>query len=223
MTIMPKVENRGQDNAYGSQYHGDTQTVRVTLAATERDYAAAMAVRSVVWLADPEQTFGVQFDANDFSSSHAIVWVNDEPAGTLRIRWFADFARFERMAIRPQFRSFRIFRALVQFSLDLCAAKGYRHVVGVSRPPGVAFWKRCGGEVIGDGPIIYNGMEVFPMRMTLKKTADPRLAGGIQGVGDADFEAAIGVPEDQLVAYADPQRTARIKPVVAAAKSRNAA
>jgi GNAT superfamily N-acetyltransferase len=176
--------------------------VRVSLVATERDLAAAMAVRSVVWLADPEQTFNVQFDPNVFGSSHVLAWVGDEPVGTLRIRWFAGFARFERMAIRPQFRSFKVFRALVGFSLDLCAAKGYAHVVGVSRPPGVSFWKRCGGEVIGDGPIIYNGMEVYPMRMMLKKGVDERLASGIAGVGGSAFEAAIAVAEGELVASA---------------------
>lgn len=181
------------------RYHSPkVNHVKVGLVADQRDYAAAMAVRALVWLSEPGAKFATQFDENDYNSSHVLLWVDDEPVGTLRIRWFSEFARFERMAIRQDYRSFRIFRRLVGFAMDLCAAKGFKTVIGVARPPGDKFWKRFGGESLGD-PIIYNGMVTVPMLYRIKSDPHPAIARGPESVGDPVFEAAILIAEEKLV------------------------
>ncbi len=49
-----------------------------------------------------------EFDGNDFSSTHLLGYVGDEPAGCLRIRYFASFAKIERLAVRHEFRHTRL-------------------------------------------------------------------------------------------------------------------
>jgi len=168
-------------------------TVRLVSCADDLD--AVKSVRSVVWLNDPNGKYREQFDQNDWSCSHVIALVDDEPVGTLRIRWFGEFARFERMAIRSDYRNFTLFRRLIMFSLGLCRGKGYRSVIGMSRDNTVAFWRRMGGRIVGD-PISYHGYVGIPMRIDLE--GDP--AVGIEWAGRPEFEAALSKPENELVA-----------------------
>ncbi|OYD82524.1 GNAT family N-acetyltransferase [Azospirillum brasilense] len=172
----------------------------VTLVSSERDRAEIIAIRSMVWLATSKGNFNSHFDSNDWCSSHVLMRVNGEPAGTLRIRWFPDAPRFERMAIRDEYRSLKAFRQLVGFALDLCAAKGYRQVIGMSRDAkGVAFWRRLGGELAGV-PVEWNGESVYPMRMSLTgRRVHPALARGAEAAGDPEFELALSLPEAELI------------------------
>lgn len=173
--------------------------VRIKLAESPDEFAMALAVRASVFLAEPGCRFRDEFDANEYVCAHVLVWVGDEPVGTLRLRWFAAFARFERMAIRPEYRSLKVFRALVRFAMALCAAKGYRHVIGLSREPGVKFWKRFGGRVVGD-PIEYHGEILYPMCYELPAATFPAIAPGMLGAGNPTFEQALGLPETELAA-----------------------
>lgn len=172
--------------------------VRVTLAETPMEQVMAFSIRASVFLAEPGCRYHDEFDANDFASSHLLVWVGDEPVGTLRLRWFCGFARFERMAIRPEYRSLRVFLRLVRFAMALCAAKGYPEVVGLSREAGVGFWKRFGAIVVGT-PISYHGEVLFPLRYKLPSSTHRLLARGTADAGAQHFEEALSWPERQLV------------------------
>lgn len=173
--------------------------IRVSTAESPNDLAMAFAIRASVFLAEPNCRFKDEFDTNEYVCSHLLVWIGDEPVGTLRLRWFADFARFERITIRPQYRSLKVFRALVRYAMRLCAAKGYRYVVGLSRPAGVRFWKRFGGHVVGQ-PITYHGETLFPMRYELPDSAHPAIRLGAMGAGVPFFEDTLGLPESELAA-----------------------
>lgn len=175
--------------------------VRVTLAESPTDVAMAFAIRGSVFLSEKGCRYRDEFDSNDHCCSHLLVWVGEEPVGTLRLRWFADFSRFERMAIRPEFRSLRTFRALVRFAMKLCAIKGYRHVIGLSRAAGVVFWQRFGGEVAGP-PIDYHGEFLYPMRYRLPRSVHPALAEGAESAGLQEFEAVLSLPERSLLEHA---------------------
>ena len=52
------------------------------------------------------------FDGNDYQATHVIVYSGDEPIGTLRIRWFKDFAKFERTAFRKAYRNIHVLKRL---------------------------------------------------------------------------------------------------------------
>lgn len=173
-------------------------TVSVRIAETAEDLEMAFAVRACVFLAERGCRYAEEFDRNDRACSHLLVLAGSEPVGTLRLRWFAGFARFERMAIRREYRSLRVFRALVDFAMRLCAAKGYRAVVGLSRPAGVRFWKRFGGREVGP-PIDYHGETLHPMRYEIPASALPPIAAGAVSAGNPAFEELLGRPESSLV------------------------
>jgi hypothetical protein len=75
-----------------------------------------MTIRSAVYLSEQECPYGEEFDGNDFSATHLIGYVGDEPAACLRIRYFADFVKMERLAVRREFRKTRL---AFKVSLDM--------------------------------------------------------------------------------------------------------
>jgi hypothetical protein len=70
--------------------------------------------------------------------------MGDEPVGCLRMRFFADFVKFERMAIRKEFRKSRASILLAQAGLKLGRKKGYRKAYAHSQARLVDFWRRFG-------------------------------------------------------------------------------
>lgn len=111
-----------------------------------RDIEALMevwCVRSLVYMGEQNCPYHEEFDGNDLAgATHLIVRVGKEPVGVMRIRWFADFAKIERVAIRPTHRSGEASAALVKTALDMAARKGYRRVLGHIQTRLLKYWMR---------------------------------------------------------------------------------
>ena len=60
----------------------------------------------------------------------------------VRLRWFADFAKLERLAIRREYRGGSGLMMLGRHSFQHAAQKGYRRLMGHAQPRLVPFWKR---------------------------------------------------------------------------------
>jgi predicted GNAT family N-acyltransferase len=63
------------------------------------DYMKVVAIRASVFLAEQDCPYEEEFDNNDLSSLHLIAYLRGEPVATLRIRWFANFAKIERVCV----------------------------------------------------------------------------------------------------------------------------
>lgn len=118
--------------------------VSVTVARTFEDLMRMASLRSAVYIGEQECPYEEEFDGNDLSATHLIGYVGNEPAGCLRIRFFADFAKLERLAVRKEFRNTRLAFQIVRAAIDLCQMKGYRRLYGHSQKRLVNFWGRFG-------------------------------------------------------------------------------
>lgn len=144
-------------------------TTRVVSTLDERQMVVA--VRAAVYLGKPGWDYAHTFDANDHCSTHLLTWVNREPAGTVRVRWFASFARIERIAVLPEFRSLACLNSLARGALRMCRKKGYDRVGGLAYPELVNFWRRHGGEPCGE--VIHNELgALIPILLTPKVWPD---------------------------------------------------
>ena len=63
------------------------------MARSIEDLMRVVSVRSAVYIAEQECPYLEEFDGNDFCSTHLLGYVGNEPAGCIRIRYFADFAK----------------------------------------------------------------------------------------------------------------------------------
>jgi hypothetical protein len=70
--------------------------LRVEVVRNLNDFMKVVAIRSSVFLAEQDCPYDEEFDNNDLSSLHLIAYLRDEPVATLRVRWFANFAKIER-------------------------------------------------------------------------------------------------------------------------------
>jgi|SRR5579862_824991 len=114
------------------------------IAATPDDLAKVFAIRAAVFMSEQNCPYEEEYDGNDFTSTHILGFVEGQPAAVLRIRYFADFVKIERLAVLPRFRGSRIAFAVVEHAFSLVRRKGYRTAYGHAQKKVVAFWSRFG-------------------------------------------------------------------------------
>ncbi|KWV51268.1 hypothetical protein AS156_13230 [Bradyrhizobium macuxiense] len=120
----------------------DQVTVQVVRSMDEM--ARVMAVRSAVYMGEQHCPFEEEFDGNDFSATHLICHVGREPVGCMRIRYFGEFAKFERLAVRNESRNTGLAGRIVDAAIELCRKKGYSTFYAHSQKRLLSFWERRG-------------------------------------------------------------------------------
>jgi len=125
-------------------------SVGITVAHSFEDLMRVAAIRNAVYIGEQECPYDEEYDGNDLSATHLLAYIGDEPVGCLRLRFFADFAKFERMAIRKEFRKSRAAIQLARAGFKLCQKKGYTRVYGHIQERLVPFWSRFGFQVKPD-------------------------------------------------------------------------
>ena len=127
----------------------DVVSVRVVRSMEEM--ARVIAIRSAVYMGEQHCPFEEEFDGNDFSATHLICHRGHEPVGCLRIRYFADFAKLERLAVRNESRSNGLAGQIVDAAIELCRKKGYRVLYAHSQKRLLSFWAQRGFERMRGG------------------------------------------------------------------------
>ena len=120
------------------------QELRIEMVRDLNDYMKVVAIRSSVFLAEQDCPYDEEFDHNDLSASHLIAYLRNEPVATLRIRWFASFAKIERVCVMKHVRGGALVKLLIETAVEMIGRKGYRHVLGYIQKRLVPFWKQLG-------------------------------------------------------------------------------
>jgi predicted GNAT family N-acyltransferase len=107
------------------------------------DLLKALAIRAATYLEDQYIPYDEDVDGNDFTATHLLGFVGDEPAGCLRIRYFAGFVKFERLAVLPRFRG-KLALQLIRAAIAFAQAKGYRRIYGQSAEDVTNLWRHFG-------------------------------------------------------------------------------
>jgi GNAT superfamily N-acetyltransferase len=150
----------------------DAPGYRIKVVRDFEDMAKVFAIRGSACFSDPEHLYAKHFDGNDFSSTHLLGFVDGEPVGTIRIRYFADFTRIERLTVRPTHRKSRISFKLAKASFAWCRDKGYTRLTGVAREELVPFWSMLGFRLTeGKDPIFIYGLPHFDMTLACEPSA----------------------------------------------------
>jgi hypothetical protein len=162
------------------------RNVTTKLVSTLDERQMVVAVRAAVYLGKPGWNYAHTFDPNDQCAAHLLATVNHEPAGTVRVRWFSQFARIERVAVLPEFRSLACLNSLARAALRLCRKKGYDTVGGLAYPELIKFWSRHGGKPCGNAIDTEFGV-VVPILLTPREWPDIQPID-LANVGTPDFE-----------------------------------
>lgn len=134
-----------------------------------------MAVRALVYVGEQQCPYEEEFDGNDFAgATHLIARAGKEPVGVMRIRWFADFCKVERVAVRPEQRGREAAAALIQAACDLAGRKGYSTILGHIQSRLLPFWTRYGGvrQRFGRPRFMFSDHEYVEVIRHLERRAD---------------------------------------------------
>ncbi len=147
--------------------------IGITVARTFEDIMRVAAVRNSVYVGEQECPYDEEYDGNDLAATHLLAYIGDEPVGCLRLRFFADFAKFERMAIRKEFRNSRAAIQLARAGFKLCQKKGYTRVYGHIQERLVTFWSRFGFRVMEGGrKFVFSDFEYLEIVADIERDPD---------------------------------------------------
>jgi predicted GNAT family N-acyltransferase len=122
----------------------DDDDISITVVRSIEDFMRVVSIRSATFVAEQDCPYDEEFDGNDFSAGHLLAYVGNEPVGTLRIRYFADFAKLERLAVRHEFRDRKLGTKLMRAGVELCRMKGYRRIYGRAQKDLLGYYLNMG-------------------------------------------------------------------------------
>src|SRR4051794_13482339 len=99
------------------------KAISIRVARSLSDLMQVVAIRAAVYLSEQDCPYNEEFDGNDFCAMHLIGPAGREPAGCIRIRFFADFAKLERLAVRQEFRRTSLAFEMARAGIRLSRAK----------------------------------------------------------------------------------------------------
>lgn len=148
----------------------------------------ALAITAAVFVGEEGGALESFVGDNDFTATYLLAFVGDRPAGTVRVRFFADFARVERLAILKTFRQLSVLNALGRASMNLARKKGYQYICGVAREDVAVFWRRMGGRPITKQPYECEYGRLLAMIVPLNPNEQVTEPFRSQELGNMDFE-----------------------------------
>jgi predicted GNAT family N-acyltransferase len=147
-------------------------TARV--AATPDDISRVFALRAAVFMTEQYCPYDEEFDGNDYCATHILGFVDGEPAAVLRMRFFAEFAKIERLAVMPRFRRTLIPKVVVETGIEICRRKGYKTLYGHAQKRLVKFWARFGFQPMRKNvELVFSDHEYVEISAELEAHSDP--------------------------------------------------
>jgi predicted GNAT family N-acyltransferase len=144
--------------------------VSVRVVRSMEEMARVIAIRSAVYMGEQHCPFEEEFDGNDFSATHLICHRGHEPVGCLRIRYFADFAKLERLAVRNESRSNGLAGQIVDAAIELCRKKGYHVLYAHSQKRLLGFWAQRGFERMRGGrEFVFSDFDYVEVKLETEK------------------------------------------------------
>jgi predicted GNAT family N-acyltransferase len=172
----------------------DEGQLEVVVCHSLNDIMQAIAVRSIVYMGEQACPYDEEYDGNDFAgATHLLLKRNGEPIGTLRIRWFAEFAKTERVAVRREFRKGRATLMLILAAKRLAERKGYRTLLGYGQVRLIPFWQqyfnarmrpRRDGFAVSDHDYVEMIVEATPPADAITLDTDPMIVLRPEGAWD---------------------------------------
>ena len=144
----------------------------VKVAQNMEDLMQAFAVRAAVYMNEQGSPYAEEFDGNDFAATHIIGTVGPEPAAAMRIRYFGDFAKLERMAVRKEFRQSGITPDVINFAVELCRRKGFRKLYGHAQERLVPYWARHGFKSLAKPVFVFSDHRYVEVERDLEPDPD---------------------------------------------------
>ncbi|MBL8570045.1 MAG: GNAT family N-acetyltransferase [Phreatobacter sp.] len=130
------------------------------------------AIRAAAYVSEQQMPYREDVDGNDLSATHLLGYIGDEPAGCIRIRYFAGFVKVERLAVFERFRKTTLALKLVRAAIEFGRHKGYTHFYGQAEESVIKLWERF-GFIRREGPGVKYMTDLYYHEGDLRVEASP--------------------------------------------------
>jgi predicted GNAT family N-acyltransferase len=113
---------------HAARHHNRTD-IRVRVVRSLDDLQKVSILRALTYMAEQACPYDEEFDGNDLCALHLIAFEGGEPAGALRLRFFSEFCKIERVCVDPRRRGGAILVHLMAHAFEVAARKGYRRML----------------------------------------------------------------------------------------------
>lgn len=171
----------GKETPIYDSYHIETRAVPhlnerkfgIKVARSLDDIMQVIALRASVFMSEQSCPYEEEFDGNDFCAAHLIGYRESEPIACLRARFFADFAKLERLTVRAEYRNTRMSFNIVWAGIELARKKGYSKIYGHAQDRLVNFWSRFGAKPMTNRPpLVFSDFSYTEMLLETEPHAD---------------------------------------------------
>lgn len=147
--------------------------ISVRVARTLDELAQAFVIRGLVFVGEQACPYVEEFDGNDSVAMHLLASADNEPAGTMRIRWFADFAKMEHVAVRQEYRKAGVCRRLTETAVSIAARKGYRRLYSTAQIDKLTVWQKLGFRPVDKPRFSFSDYEYIPIERRFEPAGEP--------------------------------------------------
>jgi predicted GNAT family N-acyltransferase len=159
----------------GSRRAAPPTPLDISVVRSVDDLMQVFCVRSIVYMSEQTCPHDEEFDGNDLAgATHLIARRAGEPVGTVRLRWFSGFAKFERMCVRRECRGAGAAEALLRRACEIAARKGYRKVLVHAQEKRAPHWRKIAAMNVRRGRPRFSFSDVNYVEMELELPADGR-------------------------------------------------
>lgn len=143
--------------------------VTVTVVRSMDEMARVIAIRGAIYMGEQRCPFEEEFDGNDFTATHLICHKDGEPVGCMRIRYFAEFAKLERLAVRHEGRGGGLAGRILDAAIDLCRKKGYRTLYAHSQKRFLKVWESRGFRLMDGRELVFSDFDYVEVKLETEK------------------------------------------------------
>lgn len=167
--------------------------IRCQVATTNEHIRDAMILRSICFVHEQGIAPEFIFDGNETQATHFIFYDGTVPVGSLRVRWFNGFVKYERTCFREAYRHPFVVKRCIAMTFPHVTRKGYTKMMTQAEPRLAELWARLFNGRILDAPAveieghppyltIIGDLPINPDVLTLD--SDPRLLLQVEGEWD---------------------------------------
>jgi predicted GNAT family N-acyltransferase len=143
--------------------------VTVEVVRSMEGMAQVIAVRGAVYMGEQRCPFDEEFDGNDFSATHLVCHKDGDPVGCMRIRYFAGFAKLERLAVRDECRGEGLAGRIVDAAIELCRKKGYGVLYAHAQKRYLRFWEARGFAPMGNREFVFSDFDYVEVKLEIDR------------------------------------------------------
>jgi predicted GNAT family N-acyltransferase len=125
----------------------------IEIVKSEKELADAKKVRGIVFQEEQGIDSELDFDGKDETSDHIVVYENDTPIGTARIRYLDDkkeLAKIERVAVIKEYRKSGIGKIIMDKVHEFLEEKGIQEAKLESQEHAKGFYEKLGYQQKGE-------------------------------------------------------------------------